>query len=57
MLLAIIEIIQMTADIGVLCQEKILWEQQIIFGCLGSAGHAHHHLSEQEKLINVQTAI
>ena len=47
----------MTADIGVLCQEKILWEQQIIFGCLGSAGHAHHHLSEQEKLINVQTAI
>ena len=47
----------MTADTGALCQEKILWEQQIIFGYLGSVGHAYHHLSEQVKLINVQKAI
>ena len=57
LLLAIIEITQMTADIGVLFQEKILWEQQIIFGCLGSVGHVHQHLGEQVKLINVQAAI
>ena len=53
-LLETTEIIQMTADIGVSCQEKILWALQIIFGCLGSVGHVHHHLSEQVKLINVQ---
>ena len=47
----------MTVDIGALCQEKILWEQQIIFGCLGSVGHAYHPSSEQVKLINVQAAI
>ena len=47
----------MTADIGAMYQEKILWEQQIIFGCLGSAGHARHHSSAQVKLINVQAAI
>ena len=57
MLLVTIEIIQMTADIGALCQEKILWVPQIIFGCLGSVGHVRHHLSEQVKLINVQEAI
>ena len=47
----------MTADIGASCQEKILWAPQIIFGCLGSVGHVHHHLREQVKLINVQEAI
>ena len=47
----------MTADIGAMYQEKILWEQQIIFGCLGSAGHARHHSSERVKLINVREAI
>ena len=47
----------MTADFGVMYQEKFLWEQQIIFGCLGSAGHARHHSREQVKLINEREAI
>ena len=31
---------------GLCAKRKLYGEQQIIFGCLGSVGHVHHHLSE-----------